>query len=323
MRRIRFGRTGVDVPAVSLGTWGYSGANMAGDVPVGWSGHDDAKATEALAAAFESGIDHWDTADVYGNGRAEALIGAMWGKVRRDKVFLATKVGWDNGPFDHPYHPRQIRERFARSLDLLQTDSVDLLYFHHCDFGDGDRYLDEARDVFHELRDEGKIRYIGLSDWKASSIMRVIDRIDPDVVQPYRNVMDDDFASSGLATRVRDRDLGVAFFSPIKHGLLLGKYERPTTFPSGDFRQRIAEFRNATVIERVRAARRAIERRWPGHPQPVLFALLGSLLTDCASACVLLGQRSPQQVQAAAAAGELLSLEDAEWVRSLYAEADS
>lgn len=318
MRKVRFGRTGIDVPAVSLGTWGYSGANMSGDVPVGWTGHDDDKAREALAAAWAAGITHWDTADVYGNGRAEGLIGQMWSSVPRESIFLATKVGWDAGPYDHAYHPRLIRDRFLRSLELLETDYVDLYYMHHCDFGDGDRHLDEAIDVFRELKESGRARFIGLSDWNSSNIMRVIERVDPDVVQPYRNVMDDDYESSGLRSWVEEHDLGVAFFSPIKHGLLLGKYDRPVTFPEGDFRQRVEEFGNAAVIERMKDARRALEEKWPDHPQPVLHGVIGAILSDCPTACVLLGQRNPGQVAAAAAVGESLTAEDTAWVRSLY-----
>jgi len=291
---------------------------MAGDTPVGWSGHDDEKARAALVAAWERGITHWDTADVYGNGRAEGLIGEMWTTVPRADIFLATKVGWDHGPWPHAYHPKLIRERFTRSLELLQTDYVDLYYMHHCDFGEGDRHLDEALEVFRALRDEGKTRFIGLSDWDSANIMRVIARVDPDVVQPYRNVIDDDFASSGLATRVEDHDLGVAFFSPIKHGLLLGKYDRPVSFPAGDFRQRVDEFGDAEVIERMNEARHAIEERWPGHPQAVLHAVIGAILSDCETSCALLGQRSPAQVEAAAVVGDTLSPDAAAWVRSLY-----
>lgn len=318
MRKVRFGRTGVDVPAVSLGTWGYSGANMSGDVPVGWTGHDDDKAREALAAAWAAGITHWDTADVYGNGRAEGLIGQMWSSVPRESIFLATKVGWDAGPYDYAYHPRLIRDRFLRSLELLETDYVDLYYMHHCDFGDGDRHLDEAIDVFRELKESGRTRFIGLSDWNSSNIMRVIERVGPDVVQPYRNVMDDDYESSGLRSWVEEHDLGVAFFSPIKHGLLLGKYDRPVTFPEGDFRQRVEEFGDASVIERMKDARRALQEKWPDHPQPVLHGVIGAILSDCPTACVLLGQRNPGQVGAASAVGESLTAEDTAWVRSLY-----
>ena len=95
MRRLRFGRCEAEVSAVSLGTWAYGGANKVGQRSVGWSGHDDHAARAALRAAHAAGITHWDTADVYGNGRSEQLIGGIWGDVPRDEVFVASKVGWD------------------------------------------------------------------------------------------------------------------------------------------------------------------------------------------------------------------------------------
>lgn len=318
MRTIRFGRTNAQVPAVSLGTWGYSGPTNAGGVPVGWSGHDDRLATEALFKAYQSGITHWDTADVYGNGNAERLIGNVWSRIPRQDIFLATKVGWDSGAYDHYYHPELIGKQMEQSLRNLRTEMVDLYYLHHCDFGPGDRYLDDAIALFRRFRDEGKVRFIGLSDWDSAKILRVIERVDPDVVQPYRNVVDDAYESSGLKRWVSEHDLGVAFFSPLKHGLLLGKYSEPTEFPDGDFRRRIPEFRDPAALARFRAAADEISRRFSDRPQPVIHALVGALLADCPTACVLIGQRNVRQVAAAATAGEPLSAADADWVRDVY-----
>jgi aryl-alcohol dehydrogenase-like predicted oxidoreductase len=319
MRRIRFGRTNVQVPVVSLGTWGHGGPRVTEEgVSVGWSGHDDAKAAEALLAAYRAGITHWDTADAYGDGHAEELIGRMWGEVPRNEIFLATKFGYIQGPAKHPYDPRFMREQAERSLRNLRTDVLDLHYFHHCDFGPGDQYLDGALEVMHRLRDEGKVRFIGLSDWVGASIMRVIARIDPDVVQPYRNLVDDDYASSGLEQWVQSQDLGVAFFSPLKHGLLLGKYDKPAHYAEGDFRRNVDDFRSEEAIERYKRAAAAMRTRFSSHPEPVLHAVIGALLTDQPTACVLLGQRNPAQVAAAGAVGEALSSEDAIWVRQMY-----
>ena len=128
------------------------------------------------------------------------------------------------------------------------------------------------------FRDEGKIRFIGLSDWDARKIMKFIDRVDPDAVQPFRNVIDDDYESSGLKAWVDAHDLGVAFFSPLKHGLLLGKYDEPQNFPEGDFRSAIPEFRDPKFLARMRYARGEMTRRFPDHPEPVLHALTGALL---------------------------------------------
>ncbi len=324
MRMLRFGRTEHEVPAVSFGTWSHGGPKVVGKEAVGWAGHDDELAVAALALAAERGIVHWDTADVYGDGHAEELIGRVWEQVPRERVFLATKIGWDPGPHGHQYHPTQIRERLERSLSLLRTERVDLYYFHRCEFGKDDVYLDDAVTVFRELRDEGKIGSIGLSDWDLYKLTRYASRIEPDVVQPYRNVVDDSYTSSGLRGWVEENDAGVAWFSPLKHGLLLGKYERPTTFDEGDMRNRIPGFRDQATLDHLRRCRERVTERFGDRTdQPVLMALLGALLADAPTACVLLGMRNRQQVEAAAALGDLLSPEEAEWVRALYRGSES
>lgn len=319
MITIRFGRTNVQVPAVSLGTWGHGGPRVTerGE-SVGWSGHDDGEAKSALAAAYRAGITHWDTADAYGDGHSEELIGQMWGEVPREEIFLATKSGYIQGPAQHPYDPAFLRSQAERSLRNMKTDVIDLYYFHHCDFGPDDRYFDGALEAMHRLRDEGKIRFIGLSDWDGTRLMRFVERVDPDVLQPYRNLVDDDYESSGMKAWVDEHDLGVAFFSPIKHGLLLGKYDKPVEYGEGDFRSTVGDFRDAAAIERYRKAAAAVRERFSAVDEPVLHAVIGALLTGNPTACVLLGQRNARQVASAAAVGEALSGADAAWVRGVY-----
>lgn len=320
MRNLRLGRTNVEVPAVSLGTWGHGGPRVTDTgASVGWSGHDDSQATDALIAAYRAGITHWDTADAYGDGHSEELIGEVWDRVPRNEIFLATKFGYIYGPSNHPYDPKFMREQAERSLQNMKTDVLDLYYFHHCDFGPNDQYFDGALDVMHRLRDEGKVRFIGLSDWDGSRLMRFIDRVDPDVVQPYRNLVDDDYESSGLKSWVDAHDTGVAFFSPLKHGLLLGKYDAPVHFEEGDFRRTVDDFRDAGAIDRYKRASAAMRERFgSASPEPVMHAVVGALLAGNPTACVLLGQRNAKQVAAAASIGEALSEEDARWVQSQY-----
>jgi myo-inositol catabolism protein IolS len=319
MRKIRFGRTNVQVPAVSLGTWGHGGPNISEGVSVGWSGHDDAQAKRALVAAYRNGITHWDTADAYGEGgHAESLIGEVWDEVPRSEIFLATKFGWVKGPSRHFYDPQFMRSQCEHSLRSMRVDVIDLYYFHHCDFGPSDEYFDDALATMRALRDEGKIRFIGLSDWNLRKIMKFIVRVDPDVVQPFRNLIDDDYEPSGLKRYVDAHDLGVAFFSPIKHGLLLGKYDKPVQYPEGDFRSGIAGFSDASFIDRMKGAADAMRKKFANEPEPVLHAVTGALLAGNPTACVLLGQRDEKQVAAAAAVGEALSQQDAQWVGRVY-----
>ena len=93
MEYITLGRTNEKVSRISLGTWSYGGpSTLSGNHPVGWSGQDDNDSTNALRKAYELGINHWDTADVYGDGKSELIIGTVWGEIKREDIFLATKV---------------------------------------------------------------------------------------------------------------------------------------------------------------------------------------------------------------------------------------
>jgi aryl-alcohol dehydrogenase-like predicted oxidoreductase len=317
---IRFGRTGVELPAIGLGTWAHGGPNTVHGRPVGWFGPTEEDARATLLECLKSGILHWDTADVYGDGRAERIIGSVIGReAPRDAVFLASKVGWDPGNHNHYYHPAQMRRQLERSLKNLRTDYLDLHYLHHCDFGAESEYLDDALDQMLTFRSEGKIRFLGLSDWKCENILRYADRVNPDVVQCYRNVVDDTYASSGLKDWVERNDAGVAFFSPLKHALLLGLFEGPVTFGEGDHRNSLPEFRDYGLIRRLRVCRHELERRFVDHDEPVLYALLGALLCDSAAGCVLVGMRKPAHVRTAVRTrGDLLTPEHARWVRQLY-----
>ena len=318
MRNITLGRTGAEVSAISLGTWSYGGANKSGKLPVGWAGQTDNDSTAALKRAWERGINHWDTADVYGNGRSEQVIGSMWGSIPRKDIFIATKVGWDRGYKKHWYNIDVMRQNMERSLINLKTDCVDLMYLHHCNFGENEEYFNDAIEVIRKFKDEGKTRFIGLSDWSSKKIMQFIERCDPDVVQPLRNVMDDTYESSGLKNYVNDHNLGICFFSPIKHGLLTGKYTKPTQFEDGDFRSHEKAFSDMEFLQKMLDNKAKLDERFSDHLSPVIHGVVNALFSDPPTGCALLGQRNVDQVEAAAALGDLLSNEDSDWVKSLY-----
>jgi aryl-alcohol dehydrogenase-like predicted oxidoreductase len=287
---------------------------------VGWAGSDRDRDRDSLIAAFRSGVTHWDTADVYGDGLSERLIGEVWSEVPRDRIFLATKVGWNPGPHDHFYHPTWMRAQLERSLKQLQVDHIDLYYLHHCLFGEHESLFDDAMELLQRAREEGKVRFLGLSDWDTEKIMAYVDRADPDVVQPYRNVAADTWESSGLQAWVAKNDAGAAFFSPLRHGLLLGKYQEPAEFEEGDVRSSVEAFQDATLLDRLQSCTAAMRERFRDHPEPVLWGLLGALFEDSPTGCALVGQRSAAQSEAASACSEALSAKDAAWVRELFSE---
>ena len=318
MEYITLGKTQNNVSNISLGTWSYGGAATSGDQAVGWAGQDDIDSKKALLKAHRSGINHWDTADVYGDGRSEKIIGNMWNDIPRDEIFLATKVGWDMGPYEYWYHPSHMTTNMERSLKNLKTDCVDLMYLHHCNFGKSGEYFDDAMEVLLKFQEDGKTKFIGLSDWSDEKIMRYIYKVNPDVVQPYRNVMDNSYEFSGLKDYIDTNNVGVCFFSPIKHGLLTGKYKSPPKFKEGDYRRNVEAFNSQEIIDRLLENKSKLESKFHNHLQPVMHGLIAPLLQDAPTGCVLLGQRNEDQVLSASELGESISKEDARWVKKLY-----
>ena len=319
MRKVVLGRTGELVSAISLGTWAFGGENMSGKFAVGWAGQSDNDSKSVLLKAWESGINHWDTADVYGEGRSEMIIGEAWGTIPRDDIFLATKVGWDKGSLSYWYAPEQMVKNMERSLNNLKVNHVDLMYLHHCNFGKKDEFLEGAIEQLLRFKEEGKTRFIGLSDWSASKIMRYINIVNPDVVQPLYNVYDIEYETSGLKDHITKNNLGVCFFSPIKHGILTGKYNSIPDFPKGDFRKSVKEFKDMEFIEKMKKNRKKIESKFPSFGEDAIMqSLLGAILYNNPTACVLLGQRNKTQAEIAGRLGEPITRKDCLWILSLY-----
>jgi len=319
MNYTNLGKTGEKVSTISLGTWAFGGPGTIGkNIPVGWSNQKEDDSKKVLFSAADKGINHWDTADVYGDGKSELIIGTVWGEIKREDIFLATKVGWDMGGFDHYYHPILMKKNIERSLSNMKTDYIDLLYLHHCNFGKNGEYFSEAINIINTFKEQGKVRFLGISDWSCKKIMHFINRAAFDVVQPYRNVMDSSYSSTGLKDFILDNDLGVCFFSPIKHGLLTGKYLTPPIFEKGDHRANIKEFFDQNFLDKIIINKKKMEERFSYHSHPVMHGLIGALLSDSPTGCVLLGQRDLHQLDIALTLGEALSSEDANWVRNIY-----
>lgn len=318
MRQVTLGRTKVPVSAVSLGTWAFGGANMSGKIPVGWSGQKDADSKNALIHAWKLNINHWDTADVYGEGKSEKLIGELWNTIPRQDIFLATKVGWDMGPYSHWYNPEHMKHKMERSLKNLKTDYVDVMYLHHCNFGNNDEYFDKALETIQQFQKDGKTRFIGLSDWSAKKIVRYINKCNPDIVQTYRNIMDDNYKSSGLKNYIDKNNVGICFFSPIKHGLLTGKYKSPTTFEIGDHRSKIKQFIDKSIISKMEQNKNILEKKYSNEKNAVMYGIVNSLFYDSPTGCVILGQRNTEQVEIASSLGEIIPEKESEWIKSLY-----
>ena len=150
----RLGKTGERIAAIGLGTWGIGGG-MSPDYSA------DKQAIEAIQYAIELGMNHIDTAEIYGGGHSEELVGEAIKKFRRDEVFIASKVWHTNLKYD------DVLRACERSLKRLQTSHIDLYYIH---WPNPLIPLSETMRALERLHDEGRIRYIGVSNFSASLI---------------------------------------------------------------------------------------------------------------------------------------------------------
>lgn len=316
--RRRLGRTGLEVSEISLGLWTLGGPNWDKGQPVGWADLDETEAMAAVERGLELGCNHFDTADVYGNGRSEQRLGRVLGSRRKD-VVVATKVGWFRGTAEHYFQPLHIRQQLEQSLANLRSDYVDIYYFHHTQFGP---WRDEAVEVMRRLKEEGKVRFIGQSGYEVDALCEMIELLDPDVIQSRAHIMDTRMIESGsrLARMIAERDLGFVAFSPMAQGLLLNKFraEAPPHFGQGDNRSGSRWF-SAEFLARLAPVMELMEQRFGGGIESLLRVSLQFLLAHPVVSCVIPGFRNVKQVELdLAAAGRPLDQEDLAWIRGQF-----
>ena len=155
MQKREIGKTGIMVSEISLGCWTLGGDVDSGGM--GWRGVSDKDADEAINYAVDNGVNHFDNADVYGSGKAEKMLASALG-AKNKQVIIASKVGWNKNEFENAFDARNIRRQCEQSLKNLKRDTLDIYYFHNCDFGKNDAYLEGAIAEFHKLRSEGMIK---------------------------------------------------------------------------------------------------------------------------------------------------------------------
>jgi aryl-alcohol dehydrogenase-like predicted oxidoreductase len=254
----------------------------------------DAAATRAVIdAALDVGVTFLDTADVYGTGDSERFIGEALAR-RRDEVVLATKFGQDAsvpGPGGSREH---VRAALDASLGRLGFDVIDLYYYHR---PDGVTPLEETLGAMRELVDEGRVRWLGLSNVDAELVRRAAaSGVTVVAVQNHYSLLrrDDDAEVLPLC-----RELGIGYvpYFPLASGRLTGKYRRGEPHPAGT-RLAAGDVADAD-LERVEALEREAGRR----RRSLLDAAIGGLASIPGIASVIAGATSAEQVRANAAAG--------------------
>ncbi len=310
------GKSGLKVSEVGLGCWAAGGPSFDDEgQPVGWSGNDDKASLAGMFRAWELGINHWDTADVYGKGHSERLIGKAFREgVKREEIVLAGKVGWFRGTAAHPFEPLHIRHQCEQSLANLGTDYLDIYYLHNPFFGENDEYLEPAAEQMFRLKEEGKIRVIGQSAYSYEQFLKVCPVTGPEVLQlPYNALRSPfDTPETDIFTWADQRDMGLVLFGSYAKGVLLGKYnpDNPPQFDVGDIRNRVEDF-GAEFLRRLSDALDKLRTRFGESAEELARVANQYALSKSKHAVVIPGFKNERQVTVnAGTMGKPLSREE-------------
>ena len=323
MRYRKLGKSNIEVSEISLGCWTMGGLNWVNGDPNGWANVDEKEVTEAINYAIDHGVNHFDNADVYGNGRAERMLARILGN-RTNNFVIATKIGWFPGTAAHAYEPKHIRHQCEQSLINLKREYIDLYYFHHGWFGDRDEYLDDAVEVIYKLKEEGKIRSIGQSAYSHEDFQKLIPKVKPDVIQTYANAVERRFLDEGNPTRklMEENYISLVAFRPLYEGLLLDKYkkENPPQFENGDHRKGLQRF-SYENLAKLEVQLNKIKDKFGSSTEDLARVAQQFVLKYKFTAAVIPGFRNLRQVKTnLAAMDKPLTDDEFEYVKSAFSD---
>jgi aryl-alcohol dehydrogenase-like predicted oxidoreductase len=227
MEQIAIGKSGLMTSRIGLGTWAMGGWM--------WGGTDEAQSIATIRSAIDRGVTLIDTAPVYGFGRSEEIVGkALEGSLRHD-VTIATKVGlaWKDGTVYRDSRPARIRQEIEDSLRRLRTDVIDLYQVHWPDF---ETPIAETAQTMGDLRREGKIRAIGVSNFSPTQMRMFGADAQLDAVQPPYNLFERAIEPDVLPYAV-DAGLAILSYGALCRGLLSGRMTLETKFDGDDLRK--------------------------------------------------------------------------------------
>jgi aryl-alcohol dehydrogenase-like predicted oxidoreductase len=288
------GKTGLKVSPLCMGTMQF-----------GWS-VDEAESQRILSGTLASGINFFDTADIYsrwveGNpgGVAEEIIGRWMQQIRvpRDRLVIATKVRGQmgDGPNDEGLSRVHIMQAVEASLRRLQTDYIDLYQTH---WPDESTPIEETLRALDDLVRQGKVRYSGASNYKAWELMQALwtsdthDLVRYDSLQPHYNLIHREEFERELRAVCKDYGLGVIPYSPLAGGFLTGKYRRDTPLPES----RRAEGRQKYMTEENFALLDKMDEIAAAHDATVSQVALAWMLADEVITSPIIGATSMEQL---------------------------
>jgi len=315
MQTRRLGFTDLELTTIGLGTWA-----MGGPWQFGWGPQDDNEAIGAILTALDKGINWIDTAPVYGLGQSEELCARAL-KQTNHKPFIATKCGllWNDKKEKVPCLKSQsIRKECHASLKRLGVEVIDLYQMHWPEPAED---IEDGWEEMAKLAEEGKVRYIGISNFNIEKIKHV-QKIAPvaSLQTPYSMLHRE--VEDRLLGYCTENNIGVVAYSPMQRGLLTGKFshERLAGLPIDDHRRRSPDFQEpqfSATLELVRRLRPVAERNGKTLAQLAISWVLRRPEVTAA----IVGARRPDQIaETSPAADWNIAAEDAQEIERLLAE---
>ena len=318
MQTVKFGKTGMAITPIGFGAWAIGGGGWA----AAWGPQDDDEAVGAIRRAVELGVNWVDTAAVYGLGHSEELVAQALKSVpesERPYVFTKCSLVWDGGgDISNVLEKNSVKRECEESLRRLQTDVIDLYQIH---WPRPDEYIEEGWEAMAELKDEGKVRHIGVSNFDVSQMERIGEIAPVETLQPPYNMLNRGVEEE-ILPYCGENDIGVIVYSPMRSGLLTGKMtpERVANLPSDDWRRNAQDFQEPRLSRNLELVE-LLEEIGADHGfSPGEVAIAWTLRQPAVTAAIV-GGRRPDQVDGIIGAAELrLSEDELDRIETFFAQ---
>ncbi|MBN1765142.1 MAG: aldo/keto reductase [Sedimentisphaerales bacterium] len=299
MQTKRLGNTDLELTRIGLGAWAMGGPWL-----FGWGPQDDADSITTIAEALDAGINWIDTAPIYGYGRSEEVVGRALKQISQ-KPIIATKCGvrWDDTRDRFGILKKQsIIQECENSLKRLGVDTIDLYQMH---WNDPNEDIEEGFAAMAQCVKDGKVRYIGVSNYRIADLERIKDIHPIASLQPPYNMIRRECESELLGYCAQNH-IGVVVYSPMNRGLLTGAFtkERLQNLPDGDHRKKSDDFKDpalSATLELVDALRPLAQAKGITLSQ---LAIAWTLRRTEVTAAIV-GARKPNQIRETAPAAHI------------------